>query len=138
MSEDESGRNKANDSPPGINFMYKTMARDPSKRRVKPTPTVELFPLTLESESEDSDFKIDEDAEDSDSGSGDTSESDDSDENEESDEDESETENNTSVNGNSAVQGAAVQGSNMNLKICQHSIFEKVANTTIMFLRCAK
>ena len=36
------------------------MARDPSKRRVKPTPTVELFPLTMESESEDSDFKIDE------------------------------------------------------------------------------
>lgn len=45
------------------------MARDPSKRRVKPTPTVELFPLTLESESEDSDFKIEEDDSGSDSGS---------------------------------------------------------------------
>lgn len=45
------------------------VARDPSKRQVKPTPTVELFPLTLESESEDSDFKIEEDdGSDSDSG----------------------------------------------------------------------
>lgn len=44
------------------------MARDPSKRRVKPTPTVELFPLTLESESEDSDFKLEDDSG-SDSGS---------------------------------------------------------------------
>jgi len=55
---------------PDINFMYKTMlARDPSKRRVKPTPTVELFPLTLESESEDSDFKIEDDETDGDSDS---------------------------------------------------------------------
>ena len=40
--------------------MLTLVARDPSKRRVKPTPTVELFPLTIESESEDSDFKIEE------------------------------------------------------------------------------
>ena len=46
-----------------------TVARDPSKRRVKPTPTVELFPLTLESESEDSDFKIEDDETDGDSDS---------------------------------------------------------------------
>lgn len=49
-----------------------SVARDPSKRRVKPTPTVELFPLTLESESEDSDFKIEDgetDGDDSDSAS---------------------------------------------------------------------
>ena len=59
-----------------------SVARDPSKRRVKPTPTVELFPLTLESESEDSDFKLEDDeidGDDSDSASVSSSSSDTSD-----------------------------------------------------------
>ena len=79
--------------------MLTLVARDPSKRRVKPTPTVELFPLTIESESEDSDFKIEED---SDSGSHSSSDSSDETESESSDE-VSESEQNCFVNGSSTA-----------------------------------
>ncbi len=77
------------------------VARDPSKRRVKPTPTVELFPLTIESESEDSDFKIEED--DSDSGSGSSSDSIDESESESSEELSESEQNSTHVNGSSTA-----------------------------------
>lgn len=99
MSENAEKGKKSPDDLPNINFMYKTMlARDPSKRRVKPTPTVELFPLTIESESEDSDFKIEEDESDSASGSS----SDSIDESETESEELSESEQNkTLVNGTS-------------------------------------
>lgn len=76
-----------------------SVARDPSKRRVKPTPTVELFPLTIESESEDSDFKIEED--DSDSASGSSSDSIDESEPESSEELSEPEQNSTHVNGSS-------------------------------------
>jgi len=83
MSGNAENKNDNLSDLPDINFMYKTMlARDPSKRRVKPTPTVELFPLTLESESEDSDFKLEDDeidGDDSDSASVSSSSSDTSD-----------------------------------------------------------
>ncbi|KAK4019444.1 hypothetical protein OUZ56_001464 [Daphnia magna] len=99
MSENAEKGKKSPDDLPNINFMYKTMlARDPSKRRVKPTPTVELFPLTIESESEDSDFKIEED--DSDSASGSSSDSIDESETESEELSESE-QNKTLVNGTS-------------------------------------
>ena len=39
-----------------------SVARDPSKRRVKPTAQADLLPLALESESEDSDFRIEDNA----------------------------------------------------------------------------
>jgi hypothetical protein len=77
------------------------VARDPSKRRVKPTPTVELFPLTIESESEDSDFKLEED--DSDSGSGSSSDSIDESEPESSVELSESEQNSTHVNGSSTA-----------------------------------
>lgn len=76
-----------------------SVARDPSKRRVKPTPTVELIPLAMESESEDSDFKIEDDDSASDSSSG----SDESDESESEEEESSETE-------PSVLNGPAVAG----------------------------
>lgn len=76
-------------------YIVTSVARDPSKRRVKPTPTVELIPLTLESESEDSDFKIEDD---SDSASGSSSDSSDESESENS-EGISESEQMTVVNG---------------------------------------
>lgn len=123
MSENAEKGKKTPDDLPNINFMYKTMctskfaylkksstnkilrflsvARDPSKRRVKPTPTVELFPLTIESESEDSDFKIEED--DSDSASGSSSDSIDESESESSEELSEPDQNSEHVNGSSAA-----------------------------------
>lgn len=80
---------------------FLSVARDPSKRRVKPTPTVELFPLTIESESEDSDFKIEED--DSDSASGSSSDSIDESESESSEELSEPDQNSEHVNGSSAA-----------------------------------
>lgn len=83
------------------------VARDPSKRRVKPTATVELIPLALESESEDSDFKLEDDdssASDSSSNSEDDSGSEEEDEEEESSgNDESELK--SAVNGVPSTQG---------------------------------
>lgn len=79
------------------------MARDPSKRRVKPTPTVDLIPLTLESESEDSDFKLEDDDSATDSSSGSDDESDD-DSSEEEEEESKESKLKSSVNG-AAAQG---------------------------------
>ena len=106
--------NKQNDEEadlPHINFLFRTMckllilfeisemwwlllfpsvARDPSKRRVKPTPTADLFPLALESESEDSDFRIEDNDSDGDSDDSD-SESDSNESSSDEDEDEEAT-----------------------------------------------
>ena len=68
------------------------MARDPSKRKVKPTPTADLLPFALESESEDSDFKIEDDESDGSSDSDSISDSErTSDEDEDEDDEEAET-----------------------------------------------
>lgn len=63
MSGNQVNKQNEEDDLPNINFLFRTMlARDPSKRRVKPTAQADLLPLALESESEDSDFRIEDNA----------------------------------------------------------------------------